>query len=272
MHSPRFATARVARALAVHELGERLRDRWVLVISGLFALLAAGASLYGRSAGDVGAALTGPSLVTLVSLLMPLVGLVLGHDAIVGERERNTLGLLLSLPSSRLGVVVGKYVGRLAALVVAGGAGIGAALLAAAPGQASVLGRLLVPTLLLGAAFLSVGFLISSLSRRQATATSVVVAVWFVLVFFYDLGLLALLVASDGGVGAGLIGKLVLANPTGLFRVLMMARFAGPGLLDDLGVDVGVPGAAMAALLWAAWIALPVVLGGLLLGRQKEVR
>lgn len=265
-------TGRVATALAWLEFRERLRDRWVLVISVLFALLAGGASFYGRSAGDAGAALTGPSLVTLVSLLMPLVGLVLGQDAIVGERERNTLGLLLSLPSSRLGIVAGKYVGRLAALAVAGGLGIGAAMLAAGPGQALVLAKLLGPTLLLGAAFLSIGFLISAASHRQATATSVVVALWFLLVFFFDLGLLALLVGSDGAVGATTIASLIVANPAGLFRLVMMSRFSGPDLFAGLGVSAVVPGMLAEGAMWFGWITLPLLAGGLLLGRQKEVR
>ena len=41
---------RVGRALIWHEFLERTRDRWVLVISLLFALLAAAVGLYGRSA------------------------------------------------------------------------------------------------------------------------------------------------------------------------------------------------------------------------------
>ena len=40
----------VGRALIWHELLERMRDRWVVVISILFALLASGVGLYGRSA------------------------------------------------------------------------------------------------------------------------------------------------------------------------------------------------------------------------------
>jgi Cu-processing system permease protein len=265
-------TARVALALAWLELRERLRDRWVLVISLLFASLAAGASLYGRSAGDAGAALTGPSLVTLVSLLMPLVGLVLGQDAIVGERERNTLGLLLSLPASRLGIVAGKYAGRLAALAIAGGLGIGAALLAAGPGQAGVLARLLGPTLLLGAAFLSLGFFISALARRQATAVSVTVAVWFLLVFFFDFGLLGLLVVTDGAVGGELIARLVAWNPAGLFRVVMMSRYGGPDVLAGLGAEAVLPPAWLEAVIWGCWLVLPVGLAGALLAWQREVR
>jgi Cu-processing system permease protein len=161
---------RVARALVLHELLERTRDRWVLVISVLFALLASAVSLYGRSAEVEVAKLTGPSLVTLVSLLVPLVAMVLSHDAIVGERERNTLGLLLSLPVSRLEVVLAKFVGRALALAVAVAAGLGLAMITSEPGGARSLWAMMGPTLILGLSFLSVGMLISACTRRQATA------------------------------------------------------------------------------------------------------
>ena len=190
---------KVGRALIVHELLERMRDRWVVVISILFALLASGVGLYGRSAEAEVAKLTGPSLVTLASLLVPLVALVLSHDAIVGERERNTLGLLLSLPVGRFEVVAAKLIGRSLALIVAVGLGLGSAILVSDPDGARALFSLMGPTLLLGLAFLSLGLLISAVTTRQAAAASVVVVVWFGLVFFYDLGILGLLVVSDGG-------------------------------------------------------------------------
>jgi Cu-processing system permease protein len=248
---------------------ERTRDRWVLVISVLFALLASAVSLYGRSAEGGASQLTGPSLVTLASLLVPLVALVLGHDAVVGERERNTLGLLLSLPVSKLEVVIAKFLGRMLALSGAVGLGVGAAIALAPAGHASVLIQLIGPTLLLGAAFLSLGVLISAIATRQLTAASLVVSTWFVLVFFYDLGLLGLLVVTDGGISQSTIARLVMANPAGLFRLLMMKRFAGPEVLESLGMTVPLPGATATALLWAAWIIVPVLLSGLLLSRRK---
>jgi len=260
---------RVGRALVVHEFLERTRDRWVLVISALFAVLASAVSLYGRSAEADVAKLTGPSLVTLTSLLVPLVAMVLSHDAIVGERERNTLGLLLSLPVSRLEVVVGKFIGRALALCLSVAVGLGFAMAVSDSAGAATLLRLLGPTLLLGLAFLSLGVLISATTRRQATAASVVVVCWFLLVFFYDLGLLALLVVSDGEVSQRTIASLVLANPAGLYRVQMMQAFAGPEVLRDLGMTVAPPGRLTVSLLWGAWLVLPSLLSGVLLSRRK---
>ncbi len=263
---------RVARALVVHELLERTRDRWVLVISIVFASLASAVSLYARSAEASAAHLTGPSLVTLVSLVVPLVALVLGHDAIVGERERNTLGLLLSLPVGKLEVVVAKFIGRALALCFAVGLGLGLALLIAPAAERQILTALIAPTLLLGIAFLSVGVLVSALTRRQITAASMVVTIWFLFVFFFDLGLLGLLVVTDGAVSQDTVAQLVFGNPVGLYRVEMMGRFVGPEALQNLGLTVAAPSAAAAAGIWAAWIALPPLLSGLMLNFEKAKR
>lgn len=260
---------RVARALILHEFLERTRDRWVMVISVAFALLASAVSLYGRGAEAEVAKLTGPSLVTLASLFAPLVAMVLSHDAIVGERERNTLGLLLSLPVSRLEVVVAKYLGRALALTLAIGLGIGAAIVVSGGEGAAALTQLVGPTLLLGLAFLSIGMLISAGTRRQATAASIVVVVWFALVFFFDLGLLAMLVLSDGAVPQQAIASLLLGNPAGLYRLQMMQTFAGPEVLSELGMTAALPGAGVIALLWGAWLVLPNLVSGLLLAREK---
>jgi len=263
---------RVGLALIVHELLERARDRWVIVISVLFGLLATGVSLYGRNVGDNAATLTGPSLVTLASLLVPLVALVLSHDAIVGERDRNTLGLLLSLPVSRVEVVAGKFLGRALALALAVVAGLGVAAVITGGAQASVLWSLVLPTLKLGLAYLALGMLISSLVARPVTAASLVVVTWFLLVFFYDLALLALLVVTDGAVSAQTIATLVVANPSGLYRTEMMRQLAGPDVLAGLGLSVTMPGGLARAAIWLAWIVGPVGLSGLLLWRKQVLR
>lgn len=262
-------TGRVGLALAWHELQERLRDRWVIVISVLFALLASAVGVYGRSAEAEVAKLTGPSLVTLATLLVPLVALVLAHDAIVGERERNTLGLLLSLPVGRFEVVFAKLLGRSVALVVAVAVGIGAAVAVGPAEEVPALLALAGPTMLLGLAFLSIGLLVSSVTRRQVTAASLVVIVWFGLVFFYDLGLLGLLVVTDGGLPQDAVTALVVANPAGLYRVQMMYDFAGPDALRELGLAANLPSPRIIAGVWLAWLGLPPLLSGMLLAWRK---
>lgn len=262
---------RVGRALIVHEVSERLRDRWVLVVTALFALLSSGIALYGRAAGDAAGVVTAPSLVTLASFLVPLVALVLGHDAIVGERERNTLGLLLSLPVSRGEVLLGKFVGRAIALALATAVGMGTAAALVPAGQRGVLLSLVPSTLLLGLAFLAVGVLISASTRRHATASSLAVATWFLLVLFWDLGILVALVATHGALSQRAVATLVVLDPTGLYRVGLMERLMGPDALEQLGVAVSGPGGWARAALWVAWITVPLGIGGLLLARRQAV-
>lgn len=264
-------TGRVARALMVHELVERLRDRWVLVSTGLFVLLASGVGLYGRGAEESAAAVTAPSLVTLATFLVPLLALVLGHDAIVGERERHTLGLLFSLPAGRGEILVAKYLGRAAALSLAIVLGLGAAAAVLQGGQRAALLSLIVPTIALGATFLSLGVLISTLSRRHATAASLAVATWFLLVLFWDLGLLAAMVATDGGLSQSVVAAAAVANPAGLYRLGLLVELTGASDLESLGLSVGLPGPGVRAALWATWILGPLALGAAMLGRRRAV-
>lgn len=263
---------RVARALATHEFLERTRDRWVVVISLLFALMATGVTLYGRAAEENAAMLTGPSLVTLTSLLVPLVALVLGHDCICGERERNTLGLLLSLPASAGELVIAKLIGRMLALTVSVLVGLGAALLLVdAAGRASLV-WLLGPTLLLGASFLVLGAFLSVVAQRPATSASLAVAAWFLLVFFYDLGLLGLLILTDGAVATDTIGALVIANPAGLYRVEMMTFFSGPTGFEELSQASLVPSRLTVACVWLAWTLGLAFVTSVLLHRRRSHR
>jgi len=262
---------RVARALILHELLERARDRWVIVTTLLFALLATGIAAYGRSAGDVGAVVTAPSLVTLNAFLVPLVALILGHDAIVGERERHTLGLLVSLPVARWEILVAKFVGRGLALCVAICVGFGAAAVWLSPAQRPVVLSLLGPSILLGASFLSLGVLLSSASRKVATAASLAVVSWFLLILFYDLALLTAMVATDGALSQDTVAWLVTLNPAGLYRTSLMNQLVGADALKELGLVVSMPGSRTRAMVWFAWIALPLVAGTGLLSRRHAV-
>jgi hypothetical protein len=77
------------------------------------------------------------------------------------------------------------------------------------------------------------------------------------------------LVISDGGVPQSLVSSLVVGNPVGLYRVQMMHAFAGPEVLQDLGLTAGLPSARTAWLLWLGWLGIPALLSGILLSRRK---
>ena len=120
--------------LAAKEIREGLRNRWVLATTLLLAALALTLALLGSApTGTVGASRLDVVTVSLASLtifLVPLIALLISHDAIAGEAERGTLLLLLAYPIRRSSVILGKFLGQLAILAFATTLGYGVAALA----------------------------------------------------------------------------------------------------------------------------------------------
>ena len=134
LHAGRRIAVMNVLTLAGKEIREGLRNRWVLAATLLLALLALTLTFLGSApTGSVGVQPLDVVIVSLSSLtifLVPLIALLLSHDAIVGEVERGTMLLLLSYPVARWQVVLGKFAGHLAILGFSTVVGYGAAMLA----------------------------------------------------------------------------------------------------------------------------------------------
>ena len=167
--------------IAGKEIKEGLRNRWVLATTLLLAALSLSLTFLGSApTGNVGAGALDVVVVSLSSLtifLLPLIALLISHDAVVGEMERGTMILLLSYPVGRYQVILGKFCGHVLILAFATVIGYGAAAVALAITGASVLpaswyafASMLGTSILLGAVFVSIGYLISSLVRDRGTA------------------------------------------------------------------------------------------------------
>lgn len=259
--------------LAVQEIRVGLRNRWVLATTLLMAALALSLALLGAApTGQVKAdplAVVVVSLASLTIFLVPLIALLLSFDAIVGEQERGTLMLLLSYPLSRWQVVVGKGLGQVAILAIATVLGYGAAAVAlwlkGGIGSAASLAyaAMVLTSVMLGASFVAMGCLASTLVRERATAAGLAVGIWLFFVLLYDTALLGVLVVDQGRiVGTQLLNLLLLLNPTDIYRLFNMTAsesvsvysgMAGPG--DPAALA---PSVFIAALV--AWIAVPLAL------------
>ncbi len=266
----RLIESRQIRALAAKELSDRLRNRWVLAVALVFTVFSLLITYFGSAAqGQIGPRsieLTIASLVSLVIYLIPMIALLLGFDAVVGERERGSLDLLLSLPITRLELLLGKFAGLAAALTlstVAGFAVVGVLLYQRfdTVGLYHYLGFVL-SAVMLGLSFLSLAMLLSVLARDRAQASGLAIMVWFMLVLVFDLILLGLLVGSGGAFGGELLAYLLLFNPADIFRVLNVFS------LDDVrrlyGLASIVPPALanvwLMGLAMLAWIVAPLAL------------
>jgi Cu-processing system permease protein len=214
--------------IAFKEARDRVRNRWVLAVALVFTALALAIAYFGGAQqGAVGfrsIEFTIASLVSLVIYLIPLIGLMLGFDTIVGERERGSLGLLLSMPVTRAEVLLGKYLGLAAALTASTFVGFGlvAVVLAAELDVTDLLHFIgfMVSSVLLGLAFLSLAVMVSAFTRDRASASGIAIGMWLFFVLVFDLLVLGALVATGGSYGGDLVPYVLLLNPADVFRVL----------------------------------------------------
>lgn len=268
--------------LARKELRDSVRDRWFWLYAAGFALVAAALVFLGLSNQGVatygGFGRAAASLVTLAQLIVPLMGLTLGARTVASGRERGTLRFLLSLPVNRTEAFLGMFAGTALALAVAVAAGFGLAGVLGFFGSASwdpmALAWIALLAWLLALAMLSVGMLVSVMSRRASAALGLSLFVWLVLTFLGDLGIMGTAAATRLPVNA--LFASVVVNPVEAFRLASMITLHGS--LDVLGpagsyaVDTFGDG-----LLWVVvgamvlWTAVPVLVAWRVFDRRVDL-
>jgi Cu-processing system permease protein len=203
---------------------------------------------------------------------------LLSYDAIVGEVDRGTMALLLAYPVARWQVVLGKFGGHLGILSFSIAAGYGIAGLALQlggnedPDAWRAFAAMVGSSVLLGAVFVAIGYLVSTLVRDRGTAGGIAIGVWLVFVLLYDMGLLGVLVADQGRtVSAAALNVLLLLNPADVYRLLNLTStptisgFAG---VAGLGAVTGLAASTLIAAL-AAWIVIPLAASIALFARRQ---
>jgi Cu-processing system permease protein len=255
------------RVIAAKEFRDRIRNRWLVAVALIFSLFALAIAYFGGAQqGEVGfhgIDVTVASLVSLVIYLVPLIALMLGYDAIVGEKERGSLELLLSMPITRFEILLGKYLGLAAALASSTAIGFGAGLL-------PLLNRLdandlyqyagfVLSAILMGMAFLSLSLLISVIALDRVRASGVAIALWFFFVLIFDLLLMGALVVSQGNLSSAVFGALLMLNPTDVFRLLNI--FSSQQVQNMYGLATVMPDGLtnpfVLGSIMLAWIVVP---------------
>jgi Cu-processing system permease protein len=259
-------------------MADARRNRWFLLYAVTFTVLAVGLCWLSVSGlahvGHASLAHTAGSLVSLVLLVVPLMGLSLGAQAIAAERERGALLYLLAHPIGVREVVAAKFVGLATAIVGAllFAFGVAATTLSgqAASGLAAFLGFLGL-SLLLATATVSIGLFLSALASRASVATGLALFVWLAMVFGGDLGLMgtALVLRLDA---ATLLAS-SLVNPLQVFKIAAV-------LVLQRGLEALGPAGAYASARWgetlapalagllALWTIVPLLGAGWLLRRR----
>lgn len=211
--------------LTQKEITDARRNRWFLLYACAFtglSLTLAWLALAGMgNYGLAGFGRTGATLINLILLIVPLMGLTLGALSLSSEREKGTLIYLMSQPINKAELLLGKFIGLALALLAALAIGFGLTglLIAFNTGGTDVRGFLILMglTFLLAMASLSLGFLISAVVQRSATAVGLALFLWLILVFFGDLGVMGTAVVLRLRIHQ--LFTLALSNPLQIFKI-----------------------------------------------------
>ncbi|MCC2611889.1 ABC transporter permease [Neorhizobium sp. Rsf11] len=268
--------------VARKEIQEGLRNRWVLATTLLLAALALTLSFLGSApTGNVGVNRLDVVIVSLSSLtifLIPLIALLISHDAIVGEAERGTMLLLLSYPLGRSEVMLGKFLGHVSILAFATLFGYGASALGLALTSTGIdieswesFASMVASSVLLGAVFIAIGYLVSTQASERSTAGGIAIGIWLFFVLIYDMALLGALVAGQGqALPSGLLDLLLVANPTDAYRLLNLSS-GGASALSGMGGIVGHTRLSTPVLVGALglWTVLPLAVANFIFARRE---
>ncbi|MFC7098462.1 ABC transporter permease [Halobaculum marinum] len=220
-------------------------------------------------------------------LLVPLAAIVVGYEAVVGERRSGSLKVLLGFPVSRAAVVVGKVTARastvtLAVVVAFGVAGAVAAVLY----DGVPAGRYLAFTLAtigLGVAFVGLSVGISTAVATHGRALALAVGSYLLLVLFWKPVVAGVHYAATGAVPGNEVPAWYLllerVSPTVAYDVLTRAALdtsatasvfaVRPPAASAASVSAQLGGAPVpwylsnlaAVLVVCAWTVLPVAVG-----------
>ena len=214
---------------------------------------------------------------SLLALFVPLAAIVVCYKSIAGERERGSMKVLLSLPTTRRDVFLGKLLGRTAVLWV----GLGVGLLVGMVFGAALLGTVDVAPLVVFV-FLTLAFVavyaaimvgISATTGSTTRATTLALGFFVLLELVWDVILLGVLYVTSGFEVPveipGWFGYLAQLSPSSAYVSSIIAFLPEPADeadADEVGAgafDIAIEMPEVGALVLVAWFVLAVVVGAL---------
>ncbi|ELZ16562.1 ABC transporter [Haloterrigena salina JCM 13891] len=283
------------RDVARKDFEDVVRSKLLWAITGGFVGLLAFFLLVGYVSGDAGEGSMSDLLAVMgqfVIFFVPLIALIAGYMAVVGERRSGSLRVLLSYPFSRSDVVTGKVVGRSVVVAATILVGFLVVTVLGVPlvGAVSVveLAQVTGLTIGLGVTFTALAVGISAATASRGTALAWAVGIFILLLVMWEalaVGIYYLAAGARPGVEVeAWYFALYQANPLEAYRFAVdqvTNSYVGPmvqlGLEDvsfaeagpaDLRIESRVDGDVpvylrpwTVALVYVGWIAVPLAIG-----------
>jgi|TARA_B100000959_G_C14985767_1_gene625510 Cu-processing system permease protein len=217
---------RTVLIIANKELRDAKNNKWMIVYTIVFVILSfvfawidlSQSHIYGAA----GFGRTAATLINIIILIIPLMGLSLGALLISSEHENGNLLYLIAQPITRVEYLLGKYLGISLSLTLSLliGFGISGILISFKVGSYQITNYIYMIALstCLALISISIGLLISVITKKSITSLGLALFTWLLFVFFTDLGIM----------GTSLILKLnvnqlftiSLINPLQVFKIL----------------------------------------------------
>jgi len=259
--------------VAKKEFMDNVRNKWLIVLTAIFLVMAIASSIV-AGGGEIGKMdVTITTLLSLSSLLLPVIGVMLGYSTIAGEAESGALLVVLAYPVKRIEVLLGKFVGLSSVIFASvlsgfGGAGV---VISIATSTTEWKGYLvfMVLAMLLGVLYVSLSLFFSAILKRRATAlgAGIFIFFWGMIIGTIWLGIYA----ATGGSIAELYSGKVTSFPSWFWYEIFLSPQDGNqtatmlafGIKKIMGISFDIPSwvnLGTIVLSQLLWTTIPVML------------
>jgi Cu-processing system permease protein len=264
--------------IAKKEFMDNIRNKWIIVLTSILFLLVilftylAYVQPEQPGSGMTITQSTVVGLMSISSMLIPLISIILGFSTISGEAESGSFSVVLSYPVTRLEVLLGKFLGLGSVIVTAVliGFGLGGVIIAVATGGESWAGYLVFMglTILLGLIFLSLAICVSAFFKRRITSIGggLVVFFWSTIIGSVFMGILY---GSGYNLDNLMTGNMpdwfwceAFFSPADLNQAAAMRGF-GMNTINSMGFSAALPdflNMGSALLVDLMWLIIPMML------------
>jgi ABC-type transport system involved in multi-copper enzyme maturation permease subunit len=263
--------------IAKKEFMDNIRNKWIIAMVIIFLLLTILSSYLasGQAGGEEAFGGMEDTVVTLLSistLLIPIIAIMLGYATISGEAESGSLSIVLSYPIKRIEVLLGKLFGLGSVLIfsIILGFGVGGLIIAATVGASEGIAFLLFIflTAILGFVYLSLSICISSICKKRVTSIAGGVMIFF-WAMIYGMIIFGILLASGisledfmtpGFNYPDWLFNSVFFSPGDMYQMSVMQGF---GLSQAFGFSIEAPEYMSLGLLVFAqfiWLIIPMII------------
>jgi Cu-processing system permease protein len=263
----------IVTSIAKKEIMDNVRNKWIILISVMFALLTLVISYFGslRSPGwqDLGVTIAG--MENLITFLVPIIALMLGYAAIIGEIERGSMSSLLSMSTTRFEIIIGKFLGLASVLcfMILVGFGTAGLVIAVNVSNVNYLDYLvfLGATMLLGLVFLTITMFLSTIFNKRSAAMGGAILLWFLFNIILPVVFLGLLATSVDITTIGPSSTIIAPdwyniiqffNPTAVYSSLITIAI-GPVSSMDFSSIIPLPS------WYSSWLLVSVLLAWIIL-------